>query len=196
MSKDMDPYANKATLGAMVRDAAKAAIHNTNGPNGPDLQRMNNILVCEKFVSALADKGCMIIRIPTAARTYECDNDNHDIGCQCAGVTARETTSMHNYTDDAMRDIETHPKDWDTSRINRVFNELVSRDVQTDTLTVQPVNDALKDVVRSCAEAHRQLDIFVTRQQIDSTTNELKAQQELLASLVHGEGIKADGGPA
>ena len=60
-----DPYENRALLGAMVRDAAKAAVHNANGPNNPDLQRINNILVCEVFVNALADKGCMITRIPT-----------------------------------------------------------------------------------------------------------------------------------
>lgn len=62
----VDPYANKASLGALVRDAAKAAIHNIDGPNQPDLQRLNNILVCEAFVDALADKGCMITRIPKA----------------------------------------------------------------------------------------------------------------------------------
>jgi len=62
----MDPYENKALLGAMVRDAAKAAVHNHNGPNDPDLQRLNNILVCEAFVAALVDKGCMITRIPTS----------------------------------------------------------------------------------------------------------------------------------
>ena len=62
---DDDPYANKAKLGAMVRDAAKAAIHNRNGPSEPDLQRLNNIIVCEAFVNALADAGCMITRIPT-----------------------------------------------------------------------------------------------------------------------------------
>jgi hypothetical protein len=60
----MDPYENKSLLGAMVRDAAKAAVHNTDGPNEADLQRLNNILVCEAFVNALADKGCMITRIP------------------------------------------------------------------------------------------------------------------------------------
>jgi hypothetical protein len=62
----MDPYENKSLLGAMVRDAAKAAVHNTDGPNEPDLQRLNNILVCEAFVDALVSKGCMICRIPTA----------------------------------------------------------------------------------------------------------------------------------
>lgn len=60
----MDHYENKALLGAMVCDAAKAAVHNTDGPNGPDLQRINNILVCEAFVNALVDRGCMITRIP------------------------------------------------------------------------------------------------------------------------------------
>lgn len=59
-----DPYANKAHLGAMVRDAAKAAVHNTDGPNDPDLQRLNNILVCEEFMAALVASGCMITRIP------------------------------------------------------------------------------------------------------------------------------------
>jgi hypothetical protein len=63
----MDPYENKAALGAIVRDAAKAAVHNIDGPNEPDMQRLNNILVCEAFVSALVDKGCMITRIPTRA---------------------------------------------------------------------------------------------------------------------------------
>lgn len=62
---DHDPYENKALLGAMVRDAAKAAVHNTDGPNEPDMQRLNNILVCEAFISALADKGCIITRIST-----------------------------------------------------------------------------------------------------------------------------------
>jgi hypothetical protein len=61
----MDPYENKSLLGAIVRDAAKAAVYNTDGPNEPDMQRLNNILVCEAFVSALVDKGCMVTRIPT-----------------------------------------------------------------------------------------------------------------------------------
>lgn len=59
-----DPYENKALLGAMVRDAAKAAVHNKGGPNEPELQRINNILVGEDFMSRLVDKGCMITRIP------------------------------------------------------------------------------------------------------------------------------------
>jgi hypothetical protein len=63
----MDTYESKRLLGAMVRDAARAAVHNTDGPNDPDLQRLNNILVCEAFVNALVDKGCMIQRIPTRA---------------------------------------------------------------------------------------------------------------------------------
>lgn len=61
----MDPYENKGLLGALVRDAAKAAVHNSNGPNDHDLQRLNNILVCEAFITALVDRGCMITRIPT-----------------------------------------------------------------------------------------------------------------------------------
>ena len=56
----IDSYENKVLLGAMIRDATKAAIH-----NNPDLQRLNNILVCEAFVTALVDKGCMITRIPS-----------------------------------------------------------------------------------------------------------------------------------
>jgi hypothetical protein len=63
----MDPYENKALLGAMVRDAAREAVHNTDGSNDPDMQRLNNILACEAFVSALADRGCMITRIPIRA---------------------------------------------------------------------------------------------------------------------------------
>lgn len=63
-----DPYENKALLGAMVRDAAREAVHNADGPNSNELQRINNILVCEKFVSLLVDKGCMITRIPTEDR--------------------------------------------------------------------------------------------------------------------------------
>lgn len=58
-----DPYANKALLGAMVRDAAKAAVHDDVAI--PDLARVNNILVCESFVNALVERGCMITRIPT-----------------------------------------------------------------------------------------------------------------------------------
>lgn len=64
----MDPYENKSLLGAMVRDAAKAAVHNHDGPNDLDMQRLNNILACESFVSALAEKGCMVTRIPTKRR--------------------------------------------------------------------------------------------------------------------------------
>jgi hypothetical protein len=45
-----------------VLDAARAAIHDDSDI---DLQRINAILACEVFVSALADVGCMITRIPT-----------------------------------------------------------------------------------------------------------------------------------
>lgn len=70
----MDPYTNKSLLGAIVRDAAKAAIHNHNGPNESDMQRLNNILVCEAFVSALVDRGCMITRIPTSPPNIKAGN--------------------------------------------------------------------------------------------------------------------------
>lgn len=57
-----DPYKNKAKLGRMVLDAAKAAIHDDSDP---DLARVNAILTCEVFVNALVNTGCMITRIPT-----------------------------------------------------------------------------------------------------------------------------------
>lgn len=60
-----DPYANKALLGAMVRDAAKkASVHYADAPDDVDIDRINNITVCEAFVDALAARGCMITRIP------------------------------------------------------------------------------------------------------------------------------------
>lgn len=67
----IDAYEHKTMLGAIVRDAAKAAVHNTDGPNDPDLQRLNNILACEAFVNALVDKGCMITRIPERGTQQE-----------------------------------------------------------------------------------------------------------------------------
>lgn len=57
-----DPYENQAKLGAMVRSAAGAAIHNER--KLPDLKRLNDIAVCEAFINDLADAGCMITRIP------------------------------------------------------------------------------------------------------------------------------------
>lgn len=59
---EADPYANKATLGRMVLEAAKAAVHDDSNL---DLQRVNAILTCEVFVSTLAAAGCMITRIPS-----------------------------------------------------------------------------------------------------------------------------------
>lgn len=59
---DDDPYGNKVALGRIVLDAAKAAVHDDSDV---DLQRINGILVCEVFVNALVEKGCMITRIPT-----------------------------------------------------------------------------------------------------------------------------------
>jgi hypothetical protein len=59
-----DPYENKAKLGGIVLDAAKAAVHDDSDV---DLQRLNAILACEAFVSALVDVGCMVTRIPTRA---------------------------------------------------------------------------------------------------------------------------------
>lgn len=56
-----DPYANKVTLGRIVLDAAKSAVHDDTNP---DLQRVNSILTCEAFVASLAAAGCMITRIP------------------------------------------------------------------------------------------------------------------------------------
>jgi hypothetical protein len=58
----VDHYQNKATLGRIVLDAAKAATHDDSDP---ELARLNAILTCEAFVSALADVGCMVTRIPT-----------------------------------------------------------------------------------------------------------------------------------
>lgn len=58
-----DPYASRATLGALVREAAKAATW--DDVTIPDLKRINDIAVCEAFVNALASVGCMITRIPT-----------------------------------------------------------------------------------------------------------------------------------
>jgi len=55
-------YENKVTLGRIVLDAAKEAVHDESNP---DLARLNAVLTCEQFVSALADAGCMITRIPT-----------------------------------------------------------------------------------------------------------------------------------
>lgn len=55
-------YENKAKLGRIVLDAAKVAVYDDSNT---DLQRLNAILVCEIFVSALADVGCMVTRIPT-----------------------------------------------------------------------------------------------------------------------------------
>jgi hypothetical protein len=48
-----------------VLNAARAAVHDDTDE---DLARINAILVCEAFVSELADVGCMINRIPTEAR--------------------------------------------------------------------------------------------------------------------------------
>lgn len=61
----MDLYANKAALGRLVLNSARAAVHDDADE---DLARINAILVCEAFVSELADAGCMITRIPTEAR--------------------------------------------------------------------------------------------------------------------------------
>lgn len=57
----MDLYANRAALGRLVLNAARAAVHDDADE---DLARINAILVCEAFVSELADAG----RIPTEAR--------------------------------------------------------------------------------------------------------------------------------
>jgi hypothetical protein len=57
-----DSYENKARLGRIVLNAAKVAVHDDSDP---DLARLNAILTCEVFVSALVDVGCMITRIPS-----------------------------------------------------------------------------------------------------------------------------------
>lgn len=62
MGTPVDPYANKAKLGAMIRAAAAEAVHDEK--KIPDLKRLNDIIACEAFVNALADVGCMITRIP------------------------------------------------------------------------------------------------------------------------------------
>lgn len=85
-----DPYENKALLGAMVRDAAKAAVHNTDGPSEPDLQRLNNILVCEAFVNALVDKGCMITRLPSQTMSGGKFDDN-------GGFIGHDTADWHEH---------------------------------------------------------------------------------------------------
>jgi hypothetical protein len=58
-----DPYAGKVSLGKLVRTAAAEAVHDEEAD--AELQRVNDILVGEKYVSILADAGCMITRIPT-----------------------------------------------------------------------------------------------------------------------------------
>lgn len=58
-----DPQAARVALGALVRKAAAAAIHDDE--RLPELQRLNNLLACEVFVSELAAQGAMITRIPT-----------------------------------------------------------------------------------------------------------------------------------
>ena len=57
-----DPYENKAKLGRIVLDAARAAIYDDTNE---DLARLNAVLACEAFVTALCDAGCMVTRIPT-----------------------------------------------------------------------------------------------------------------------------------
>lgn len=60
-------YEGQEKLGALVRAAASAAVHNTEGMNEDDakaIERVNNILVGETFVNNLAAAGTMITRIP------------------------------------------------------------------------------------------------------------------------------------
>lgn len=59
---DDDPYANRVKLGAMIRAAAAAAVHDEE--QIPELKRLNDMAACETFLSALTLAGCMITRIP------------------------------------------------------------------------------------------------------------------------------------
>lgn len=61
----IDPYKNKAGLGALIRESCTVAIYDEK--KMPDVKRLNDILVCEAFVHALAGVGCMITRIPSEA---------------------------------------------------------------------------------------------------------------------------------
>jgi hypothetical protein len=58
----LDPYEGKVKLGRIVLDASNAAVHDDSNA---DLARINAILACEAFVTALADVGCMVTRIPS-----------------------------------------------------------------------------------------------------------------------------------
>jgi hypothetical protein len=60
-----DSYMSRMALGEMVREAAKAATFDELIQ--PDLKRINDIQVCETFLNALVDKGCMITGIPNHA---------------------------------------------------------------------------------------------------------------------------------
>lgn len=58
-----DPYEGKVKLGALVRESCTVAIYDEQAM--PDVKRINDILVCEAFINALVNTGCMITRIPS-----------------------------------------------------------------------------------------------------------------------------------
>lgn len=89
-----DPYENKAKLGAMIRWACTVAIHDE--VRMPEVKRLNDIQVCEAFVTALADEGAMITRIPRRDDYVECHAAEHlmygQIGAFCPCVSDEQIT--------------------------------------------------------------------------------------------------------
>ncbi|UJQ87112.1 hypothetical protein SEA_VETRIX_109 [Mycobacterium phage Vetrix] len=84
MTTSRDPYEGKVRIGRIVRDAAKAAVHDE--ARIPEVARVNDILAAEVFINALAEAGCMITRIPTKPKPVE-----YPIECVCGESISPDT---------------------------------------------------------------------------------------------------------